>query len=64
MIVSELMLLSIGYGVSDKKKLVGEAKGEKVKDAIYDFFDDIRNILLQYFSIILGHGVPDVDEDI
>jgi hypothetical protein len=53
-----------GYEISDKNKLVGEAKGEKVKDAIYDFFDDIRNIpddtLLFYYS---GHGVPDVDGD-
>ena len=58
------VLSSLGYEVSDKNKLVGEAKGEKVKDAIYDFFDDIRNIpddtLLFYYS---GHGVPDVDGD-
>jgi uncharacterized caspase-like protein len=41
---------------------IGEAKGEKVKDAIYDFFDDRRNnlddTLVFYYS---GHGVPDVD---
>jgi uncharacterized caspase-like protein len=58
------VLISLGYEISDKNKLVGEAKGEKVKDAIYDFFDDIRNIpddtLLFYYS---GHGVPDVDGD-
>jgi Caspase domain len=58
------VLNSLGYEISDKCKLVGEAKGEKVKDAIYDFFDDIRNIpddtLLFYYS---GHGVPDVDGD-
>jgi uncharacterized caspase-like protein len=61
---SRLLLSTLGYEVSDKNKLVGEAKGEKVKDAIYDFFDDIRNIpddpLLFYYS---GHGVPDVDGD-
>jgi tetratricopeptide (TPR) repeat protein len=56
------VLTSLGYEISDKNKLVGEAKGEKVKDAIYDFFDDKRNnlddTLVFYYS---GHGVPDVD---
>ena len=55
-------MTSLGYEISDKNKLVGEAKGEKVKDAIYDFFDDKRNnlddTLVFYYS---GHGVPDVD---
>ena len=58
------VLSSLGYEISDKNKVVGEAKGEKVKDAIYDFFDDITNnpddTLLFYYS---GHGVPDVDGD-
>ncbi|MFY9795638.1 MAG: caspase family protein [Candidatus Nitrosopolaris sp.] len=31
------VLISLGYEISDKNKLVGEAKGEKVKDVIYDF---------------------------
>ncbi len=47
----------LGYEISDKNKLVGEAKGEKVKVAIYDFFDDKRNnldaTLVFYYS---GHG--------
>ncbi|MFZ0894269.1 MAG: caspase family protein [Candidatus Nitrosopolaris sp.] len=51
------VLRSLGYEISDKNKLVGEAKGEKVKDAIYDFFDDIYNkpddTLLFYYS---GYG--------
>jgi hypothetical protein len=59
------VLGSLGYEISDKFRLVGEAKGEKVKDAIYDFFDDRRNIpddtLLFYYS---GHGVPDIDGDV
>jgi hypothetical protein len=38
------VLSSLGYEISDKYRLVGEAKGEKVKDVIYDFLDDIRNI--------------------
>ena len=56
------VLSSLGYEISDKNKLVGEAKGEKVRDAIYDFFDDKKNnlddTLLFYYS---GHGVPDAD---
>ena len=59
------ILNSLGYEIPDKNKLLGEAKGENVKDAIYDFFDDVRNspddTLLFYYS---GHGVPDVDGDI
>ena len=31
------VLSSLGYEISDKFRLVGEAKGEKVRDAIYDF---------------------------
>jgi hypothetical protein len=58
------LLSSLGYETSDKFRLVGEAKGEKVRDAIYDFFDNINNnlddTLLFYYS---GHGVPDVDGD-
>ena len=54
------VLSSLGYEISDK--LVGEAKGERVRDAIYDFFDDKRNnlddTLLFYYS---GHGVPGAD---
>lgn len=48
------------YNIPDKNRLVGEAKGEKLKDAIYDFFGN-RNIhpddtLVFYYS---GHGVLD-----
>jgi hypothetical protein len=57
-------LRALGYNISDNNKLVGEAEGQKVKDAIYDFFDDVKNspddTLLFYYS---GHGVPDVDGD-
>ncbi len=59
------VLESLGYEISDKNKLLGEAKGEKVEDAIYDFFSDSKSnlddTLLFYYS---GHGVPDVDGDI
>jgi uncharacterized protein YjbI with pentapeptide repeats len=58
------VLSSLGYEISDKYKLVDEAKGDKVKNAIYDFFDDIRNnpddTLLFYYS---GHVVLDADGD-
>jgi tetratricopeptide (TPR) repeat protein len=56
------VLRSLGYEISNRNKLVGEAKGEKLRDAIYDFFDDKRNnlddTLVFYYS---GHGVPDAD---
>ena len=58
------LLSSLGYEISANNKLTGEVKGDKVKDAIYDFFGDINNkpddTLLFYYS---GHGVPDVDGD-
>ncbi len=58
------VLSSLGYEISDNNKLIGEAKGEKIKDVIYDFFSDRNSnpddTLLFYYS---GHGVPDVDGD-
>jgi len=58
------VLTSLGYEISDKNKLVGEAKGEKLRDAIYDFFEDRTNnpddTLLFYYS---GHGVPGLPGD-
>jgi Caspase domain len=57
-------LSSLGYEISENNKLIGEVNGEKIKNIIYDFFDDVNNnpddILLFYYS---GHGVPDVDGD-
>jgi uncharacterized caspase-like protein len=58
------VLSSLGYEISDKFRIVGEAKGDKVRDAIFDFFDNVNNnlddTLLFYYS---GHGVPDTDRD-
>ena len=58
------VLSSPGYAISDENKLVGEAKGEKLRDVIYDFFDDRTNnpddTLLFYYS---GHGVPGLPGD-
>ena len=59
------VLTSLGYEISDKNKLIGKAMGTKVKDTIYDFFDDKRDnpddTLLFYYS---GHGVPGDDGNI
>jgi hypothetical protein len=59
------VLTSLGYKISDENKLVGEAKGERVGDTIYDFFVNNRNTpddtLLFYYS---GYVVPDVYGDV
>ena len=59
------VLTSLGYEISGKNKLIGKAMGAKVKDAIYDFFDNKRDntddTLLFYYS---GHGVPGDDGNI
>jgi Caspase domain/Tetratricopeptide repeat len=59
------VLTSLGYGITDKNKLIGKAVGAKVKDTIYDFFDDKTDnpddTLLFYYS---GHGVPGDDGNI
>jgi hypothetical protein len=48
------VLTSLGYEISDENRLIGKAMGTKVKDTIYDFFDDKRNDdKSHYFSIIL-----------
>jgi Leucine-rich repeat (LRR) protein len=49
------VLSSLGYEISDKYRLVGEAKGEKVKDVIYDFLDDIRNIPDDTIILVMGY---------
>jgi len=43
-------LTSLGYEISDKNELVDEAKGEKVKDTIYDFLDDPRDSSIPFNS--------------
>ncbi|MGA9154632.1 MAG: hypothetical protein WBZ36_28960 [Candidatus Nitrosopolaris sp.] len=48
------LLTSLGYEISDQNKLIGKALGTKVKDTIYDFFDNKEIIqTIHYFSIIL-----------
>jgi len=58
------VLSSLGFEISENK-LVGEAKSEKVRDTIYDFFVNNRNTLddtlLFYYS---GYVVPDVYGDV
>ena len=59
------VLMSLGYRIPDNKKLVGQVKGNQIKDAIYDFFDDetinSQDTILFYYS---GHGIPDIDGDV
>ncbi|HXX97362.1 MAG TPA: caspase family protein [Candidatus Bathyarchaeia archaeon] len=59
------VLSSLGFEISEKNKLAGEAKWEKVRDTIYDFFVNSRNApddtLLFYYS---GYVVPDVYGDV
>jgi len=59
------VLTSLGYEISDENKLIGKAMGTKVKDTLYDFFDNKRDnpddTLLFYYS---GHGVPGDDGNI
>jgi tetratricopeptide (TPR) repeat protein len=59
------VLTSLGYEISDENKIIGKAMGTKVKDTIYDFFDDKTDnpddTLLFYYS---GHGVPGDDGNI
>jgi tetratricopeptide (TPR) repeat protein len=59
------LLTSLGYEIADENKLIGKAMGAKVKDTIYDFFDDKTDnpddTLLFYYS---GHGVPGDDGNI
>ena len=59
------VLTSLGYQISDENKLIGKAMGTKVKDTLYDFFDNKRDnpddTLLFYYS---GYVVPDVYGDI
>ena len=39
----EVHEVSLGFEIFEKNKLVGEAKWEKVRDTIYDFFVNNRN---------------------
>ena len=55
------LLTKLGYEVVS---LIGEVNGQKLSDAIIDFFSEFHikssDTLLFYFS---GHGIPDVDGD-
>jgi hypothetical protein len=59
------VLKSLGYQIPDNNKLVGQVKGNQIKNAIYDFFGDetvnIQDTILFYYS---GHGIPDIDGDV
>ena len=59
------VLKSLGYQIPHNNKLVGQVKGNQIKDAIYDFFGDetinSQDTILFYYS---GHGIPDIDGDV
>jgi len=58
-------LQAISYRVSEDYKLIGRVEFDKMRDTIYDFFDNTNtkadDTLLFYYS---GHGVPDTDGDV
>jgi hypothetical protein len=58
-------LQSVSYRISDDYKLLGRVEFDKMRDTIYDFFDNSNtkadDTLLFYYS---GHGVPDTDGDV
>src|SRR5215213_7383390 len=53
------LLKSLRFEISDNHRLIGYVKYDKMRDAIYDFFDNTDTIaddmLLFYYS---GHGIP------
>jgi hypothetical protein len=58
-------LKSIAYQIPDNYKLIGHVEFDKMREAIYDFFDNPNSkaddTLLFYYS---GHGIPDTDGDV
>jgi hypothetical protein len=58
-------LKSIAYQIPDNCKLLGHVEFDKMREAIYDFFDNANtradDTLLFYYS---GHGIPDTDGDV
>ena len=53
------LLRSLNYEISEDHKLIGYVKYDKIRDAIYSFFDNRKtsadDTLLFYYS---GHGIP------
>jgi Caspase domain len=53
------LLRSLRYEISDNHKLIGYVEFDKIREAIYDFFDNRKtnadDTLLFYYS---GHGIP------
>jgi hypothetical protein len=59
------LLSSLGFEISDNHKLIGYTQFDRMRGAIYDFFDNRKtkadDILLFYYS---GHGIPISDGNI
>ncbi|MGH9953970.1 MAG: caspase family protein, partial [Nitrososphaeraceae archaeon] len=59
------VLSSLDYEIHNDNVLLGYVKWERLRDSIYDFFNNENikpnDMLLFYYS---GHGLPDVDEDL
>jgi hypothetical protein len=59
------VLSSLNYEIPANNILLGYIRWEKMRDTVYDFFNDEStrpdDLLLFYYS---GHGIPDVDEDV
>ena len=59
------ILKSVAYQIPDNYKLIGHVKFDRMRDAIYDFFDNANtkadDTLILYYS---GHGIPDTDGDV
>ncbi|MGB8035519.1 MAG: caspase family protein [Nitrososphaeraceae archaeon] len=56
------VLQSLGFEITDNRKLIGNVKFDLMRDSVYDFFDNSQTItndlLLFYYS---GHGIPSTD---
>ncbi|MFZ0329139.1 MAG: caspase family protein [Nitrososphaeraceae archaeon] len=57
------VLNSLGYEITDNKKLIGHVSEKDMREAIRDFFKTAKHkdTLLLYYS---GHGIPEIKGDL